>query len=510
VFIAAPALSPEGTTITLVGQFIMDPKQPFPGELSGLKLLWTVTHDGAVLPPVPGSFKDPTFQLTPLDIGEYDVRLDIFGDQGYFRGPATAAIDVFSITGLPAGPVTEGTPIELGTQGFNPDIIDIQQLSWLVTRDGVPFARGSGPTFRFTPDDEGTYAVTLAATDRGNLDTQTVTVVNAVPTANAGPDQSVPLGSAVTLAGSYADPGTGDGHTWTWRVFAANGQLVASGSHLSLTFTPPAAGTYTAVFTAGDDDGVTGSDTALISVTQPVGVPLPNPPIPVGGLTSPGPAVPPGALPLPPGPPTPAVPPNLLLVGNPGTALVTPRAGGDDGSGPGTPPIGRAPGGTLLLTAPLWAGSSPIVASEVVTLALDPAAERAQNLLPADTGLGRRPTPEGGEDGADDGALRHDHVKTKVLQTVASVTVEDDSVGIVEAVVGSQPGPSAGPGVGAATPPAGPEAPARAAKEPEAAPRASKASRAWHWLAGAVIACTSWLAGPRLERRRHGPSLRDR
>src|SRR5262249_50245963 len=141
---------------------------------------------------------------------------------------------------------------------------------------------------------------------------------------------------------------------------------------------------------------------------------------------------------------------------------------------------------------------------------LDPGAERAQNLLPADTGLGRRPSPEGGDDDGDDGALRHDHVKTKVLQTVASVTVEDDSVGIFEAVVGSQPSPSAGPGVGAATPRAGAGPPPRAAAGPEAAHRASKTSRAWHWLAGAVLACTSWLAGPRPERRRQAPSPRDR
>src|SRR5947199_154153 len=70
------------------------------------------------------------------------------------------------INGLPEGVLPEGTPVDLGSDVFDPGLNDNPQVAWRVTRDGIVFAAGAGSRFRFTPDDEGTYVVTATATDK--------------------------------------------------------------------------------------------------------------------------------------------------------------------------------------------------------------------------------------------------------------------------------------------------------------------------------------------------------
>jgi len=73
----------------------------------------------------------------------------------------------------------------------------------------------------FPADLPGTYVAQLIVND-GTVDSApasvTLTTANSAPTAHAGPDQSVPLGSLVTLDGSASRDPEGAGLTYTWSL----------------------------------------------------------------------------------------------------------------------------------------------------------------------------------------------------------------------------------------------------------------------------------------------------
>ena len=95
--------------------------------------------------------------------------------------------------------------------------------------------------------------------------TLTVTDNDGAPTANAGPDQSAPVGTSVNFDGSgSSDPdGTITSYSWNFGDGSPNG----SGATVSHSYT--AAGTYTVTLTVTDNDGATGSDTAVVTVDPP-------------------------------------------------------------------------------------------------------------------------------------------------------------------------------------------------------------------------------------------------
>ncbi|MCP6757061.1 hypothetical protein NL533_36085, partial [Klebsiella pneumoniae] len=75
------------------------------------------------------------------------------------------------------------------------------------------------------PDDNGTYVVTLKATDKdGNAgySSKTITVTNVAPTPTmTGFQASNPEGTQITLGSSVRDPSTVDsaaGFTYGWNV----------------------------------------------------------------------------------------------------------------------------------------------------------------------------------------------------------------------------------------------------------------------------------------------------
>src|SRR5262249_9563237 len=131
----------------------------------------------------------------------------------------------------------------------------------------------SGPSFSFTPDDSGTYTITLTARDKDGdtgSTTQTITVTNVPPVASlSGPGSGVlyqPLTFTLGAAApSPADQAAGFTFAVNWGDGGSTTLTGLSGSAATHGYT--VAGTYTVTITATDKDGG-----ASAAVTQTVSV----------------------------------------------------------------------------------------------------------------------------------------------------------------------------------------------------------------------------------------------
>jgi Zn-dependent metalloprotease len=123
----------------------------------------------------------------------------------------------------------------------------------------APGTGGTTLTFRLTVTD-----------NNGAQGIDTVNVaVNAPPTANAGADQTVNTGTAVTLSGSGADV-DGSIASYSWTQTAGTSVTLSGANTASASFTAPAAAdTLTFRLTVTDNDGATGQDDVVITVTVP-------------------------------------------------------------------------------------------------------------------------------------------------------------------------------------------------------------------------------------------------
>jgi hypothetical protein len=241
----SPETSPEGTPITL-GSTVTDPSHADPA--ANFTYAWSVTKDGAATPYASGA--GPTFTFTPDDNATYAVTLSVTDSDGG-TGTAGAVIVVTNVAPtarIDSAPtsVVEGTDVNLTGSATDPSPADTKAgltLSWVVTRDGVPYASGSGTAFSLPQADEGTYTVALAATDQDggtSVDSRVIIVTD----------------PAVVAAGGFP-------------VGAAEG--IDSGSQTVATFTDPAgaeltngrpvAGDYTASIDWGDGQTAAGTVT---------------------------------------------------------------------------------------------------------------------------------------------------------------------------------------------------------------------------------------------------------
>jgi hypothetical protein len=120
----------------------------------------------------------------------------------------------------------------------------------------------------------GSYVFRLTVTDDGGLtasDTLTVTVDPAPvpPTANAGADQTVMFPTATAaLAGTGSDSdGTVSRYQWS-QVSGPNTATFSAGTSASTSVSGLIVGSYVFKLTVTDNDGLTGSDTVTVTVSQ--------------------------------------------------------------------------------------------------------------------------------------------------------------------------------------------------------------------------------------------------
>jgi PKD repeat protein len=163
----------------------------------------------------------PSRTHTYADNGTYTVTVTVTDKDGA-SGSASFQVTVNNvpptpeIQGAPASNL-EGSPISLSGTATDPSPIDTSAgftFNWTVLKNGSTFASGSGPSFSFTPDDNGTYTVILQATDKDGGTGPTsvnIEVLNVPPTVSiVSLDQTVDCRKEATLRFLFSDPGVND------------------------------------------------------------------------------------------------------------------------------------------------------------------------------------------------------------------------------------------------------------------------------------------------------------
>jgi hypothetical protein len=171
----------------------------------------------------------------------------------------------------------EGAMVSLSGTFTDPGTADTHTETWsVVASNGQVIPAGSGASFNFVPNDNGTYTVTYTVTDDDggtNSDTAVVTVNNVAPTARANSYTST---QGVTVTGNVISDNTGSGvdsdpagandplviisHT-----NPTNGTLTLSADG-SFTYSPDStfAGVDSFTYTISDGDG--GFHTATVTI----------------------------------------------------------------------------------------------------------------------------------------------------------------------------------------------------------------------------------------------------
>jgi len=90
---------------------------------------------------------------------------------------------------------------------------------------------------------------------------------NSAPSANAGVDQNVQIGSNVSLTGTASDP-DGDSLTYLWEQISGSNVTLQNETTLTASFTPASSGSYEFRFSATDSLNNQTSDSVIISASD--------------------------------------------------------------------------------------------------------------------------------------------------------------------------------------------------------------------------------------------------
>lgn len=166
----------------------------------------------------------------------------------------------------PGGPYSgaEDGPVSFDGSGSSDPDEDALTYSW----DFGDGATGTGvnPNHAYTAG--GTYTVTLVVNDgkvasAPSTTTAAITEVNDPPVADAGSAQTALVGEAVTFDGSGSYDIDGDITAYAWDFSDE-----ATGTGVTPTHTYATAGTYAVTLVVTDNGGLTGTDTATVTVTD--------------------------------------------------------------------------------------------------------------------------------------------------------------------------------------------------------------------------------------------------
>jgi uncharacterized delta-60 repeat protein len=269
-----------GLTIGLGGVF-----DPSPVDATSLR--FSVDFDG-----------DGTFEVVDRASSEVEVPASYYAD-----GPGTLnvvarvtdkdgassryerSIEVVgaapqpSIGGTPSAAV-EGDAVTLTATATDPSAADTAagfDFAWTVTRGGDTVASGAGDAITFAAAQDGTYDVTLTATDKDGATGTTSTsfeVANAAPvvTSVVKAQAGGVRGQRLDFTAAFTDAGVEDTHTVTWDfgdgspavTLAASDAAALRQSH---AFASEGSHTVTVTVSDGTDAG-TSSATFVVSIAE--------------------------------------------------------------------------------------------------------------------------------------------------------------------------------------------------------------------------------------------------
>lgn len=215
--------------------------------------------------------------------GTFSVAARVADDDGG-EGQAASSAEVL-VNAAPSvdasGPYTvaEGDTVALSATFDDPWGGNVE-VSWDLDGDGeYDDASGLDTLFDASALDGPTQRIVSVRADDGvggvGTDSAVIDVVNVAPTITgiSGPGAPVPVGSAIALSATYADPCAADtfAGTWSWgdgtSCPAGCGQCTATGGH---TYTTP--GIYTVKLEVADDDGGCGTcEYAFVVAYDPSG-----------------------------------------------------------------------------------------------------------------------------------------------------------------------------------------------------------------------------------------------
>ncbi|HWB13177.1 MAG TPA: PKD domain-containing protein [Pirellulales bacterium] len=276
----APGTGVVGTPISLTGTLVA----PAGDTISAYG--WSVSKNGQPYSLPAGTITNQAdFTFTPGAPGSYVVQLLATDANG---GTATAIDDVLVTTATPVAQITqvpavavEGTPITLANAITSGSLTGTLTYVWSVTKNGAAYDPGAPtnqPTFTFTPNDEGTYQISLSVTDgtTSGIAPPVVIQVKDAPltatitdaTTGHAPAGNVLAGTSISLRGAAGTPDTIDAPSLSWAVTDSAGEAIAGGSGATFGFTPHQMGLYIVTLTATDS-----TQTANSSVAFNVGAP---------------------------------------------------------------------------------------------------------------------------------------------------------------------------------------------------------------------------------------------
>ncbi|MBO6620533.1 MAG: fibro-slime domain-containing protein [Balneola sp.] len=222
---------------------------------------------GGIHGPASGSIN---LDILGLTSGE-DYSLDIFQAERRTAGSSFAFVTSLQLVSEDPEPVNNAPVANAGAD----QTVNATGQTTSVTLDGLGSsdpdgdnltyswsngASGATPTVQLA---DGTHVITLTVSDGEKSDTDdvTITVVNTIPVADAGADQSVTATGAttsVTLDGSGSSDADGDALSYSWTL---NGSVVSTDASFSTNL---ADGSYTFSLTVSDGEA---SDSDDVSVT---------------------------------------------------------------------------------------------------------------------------------------------------------------------------------------------------------------------------------------------------
>jgi hypothetical protein len=191
---------------------------------------------------------------------------------------------------------TIGSTVTLnGSGSTNPSGIGSLTYSWSLT--GVPTGSAAVLTnpnnvvATFVVDVAGTYTAKLTVSNGTTTDSATATIstVSTPPVANAGPNQSVNLGSTVQLDGSKSTDSDGNPLTYAWTLIsipATSAAVLSNNRSVKPTFIADVPGSYIVQLVVNDGNSNSQPSTVMVTTanTAPVANAGPNQRVEVGAL----------------------------------------------------------------------------------------------------------------------------------------------------------------------------------------------------------------------------------